>query len=98
MEYPISMSPPMAEAILAERKTETRRPLRPQPPYGTDAVLDVPGQNRWWAARIADEDTEGVTYMPVETDGQREWKCPYERGNNYGCARLGDRARRHSGR
>jgi len=75
-ERPIIFSADMVRAILAGRKTQTRRVIKPQPPIGTDAMRDVPGTNRWWAAYATTNDA-GVTYRPLGSDQQHEWRCPY---------------------
>lgn len=76
-ERPILFSGPMVRAILDGRKTQTRRVINPQPLLETDALRDVPGENRWWAAWIDSEEEFGVTYKPLGSDQQHEWACPY---------------------
>lgn len=73
---PIPFSPPMVRATLDGRKGQTRRIVRPQPPIGTDALRDVPRENRWWAA-YAEKDSFGTTYRPLGSDLQHDWRCPY---------------------
>lgn len=73
---PILFSGEMVRALLDGRKTQDRRIVRPQPPEGTDALRDIPGENRWWAA-YATHDANGVTYRPLGSDQQHSWRCPY---------------------
>lgn len=69
-ELPILMSAPMVRATLADRKTQTRRIVKPQPVHQlseldkTDPVKgwQIPGHSGIWG----DDDA---------TD--RRWKCPY---------------------
>jgi hypothetical protein len=78
---PILFSGEMVRALLDGRKTQDRRIVRPQPPEGTDALRDIPGENHWWAA-YATHDANGVTYRPLGSDQQHSWRCPYGgRGN-----------------
>jgi len=78
---PILFSAPMVRALLEGRKTQTRRVVKPQPPEGTDALRDIPGENRWWAA-YATHDANGVTYRPLGSDQQHSWRCPYGQPGN----------------
>lgn len=75
-ERPILFSAPMVRAILAGRKTQTRRIVKPQPLPETDALRDVPRENRWYAASATINDW-GVEYRPLGTDQQHDWRCPY---------------------
>lgn len=75
---PILFSGEMVRALLDGRKTQDRRIVRPQPPEGTDALRDIPGENHWWAA-YATHDANGVTYRPLGSDQQHSWRCPYGR-------------------
>lgn len=73
---PIPFSPPMVRATIDGKKSQTRRIVKPQPIAGTDALRDIPGENRWWAA-YAGKDPTGVTYRPLGSDQQHDWRCPY---------------------
>lgn len=73
---PLLFSAPMVRALLAGKKTQTRRIVKPQPPIGTGALRDIPHENRWWAA-YAEKDSVGTTYRPLGSDQQHDWRCPY---------------------
>lgn len=75
-ERPILFSASMVRAILAGTKTQTRRVIKPQPPNSADALRDIPGENRWWAA-YGERDDLGVVYRPLGSDQQHPWRCPY---------------------
>jgi hypothetical protein len=53
MTKPILFSTPMVQAILAERKTQTRRVMTPQPPYN---FCHRQGDSWFWTERDADDD------------------------------------------
>lgn len=76
-ERPILFSGPMVRAILDGRKTQTRRVMKPQPLPETEAMRDIPGENRWWAAWIDSENEFSITYKPLGSDQQEDWACPY---------------------
>lgn len=71
-EHPIIFSAPMVRAILAGKKTQTRRIIKPQPSPEADVMrrrnLD---ENLWWPVRF--ENDTGYTAV----DNTRDWKCPY---------------------
>lgn len=80
-ERPILFSGPMVREILAGRKTQTRRPVKPQPPAveavrkrsGSDYhlfVTDGTPRNAWSVAGP-------VWAVREETGGVEEWRCPY---------------------
>lgn len=65
-ERPILFSAPMVRALLDERKTQTRRILKPQPNAGTDEVLECHGDLFY-----ARSDTESRLLH------DQNWRCPY---------------------
>lgn len=73
---PIPFSPPMVRATIDGKKSQTRRIVKPQPIAGTDALRDIPGENRWWAA-YAGKDPTGVTYRPLGSDLQHKRVITY---------------------
>ena len=90
MERPIIFSRPMVQAILDGRKTQTRRIIKPRPPYkaavkalaGTDYGLMADLAVDHPAARPDYHRVIGPVWavrnvMGIEGGGQPEWKCPY---------------------
>lgn len=92
MERPIIFSGPMVQAILEGRKTQTRRPVKPQPPANTqrmypEAGADFVGQSGRWYAEYLNAGrpwTDGALYRcPYGKPGDRlwvreAWKCDSE--------------------
>lgn len=72
-EHPILFSGPMVRAILAGRKTQTRREVKPQPSY----IIDP--QCRTYEPALVDR--HGEMYPGPEVFGfyneEHGWKCPY---------------------
>lgn len=79
---PILFSTPMVEAILTERKTMTRRIVKPQPP---DEAKTLCGPKTYEPIAI-DKDGEMYPGSPVygAYDENGEWgtKCPYQPGDH----------------
>ena len=68
-EHPILFSGPMVQAILAGRKTQTRRVIKPQPQPQPDGTWE-----------IMTEDAAGKWYRPAGRFGQGPYplfECPY---------------------
>jgi len=63
-ERPILFSGPMVEAILDDRKTKTRRVVKPQPVFV--AAPNVP-------FKTADADPKGIIRCPYGQPGDRLW-------------------------
>lgn len=91
-ERPILFSGPMVRAILGDHKTQTRRPLKPQPPSREEAAsqpfnlsprvsrsISFYSMNDY--ERLPKEpgvfDVSGSVGFVADRCGQREWTCPY---------------------
>lgn len=75
-ERPILMHARSVNGILAGRKSQTRRIIKPQPHPITQAVRDVPHTVRWYSAE-SEEDEFGTSYRPLHSDQRTDWNCPF---------------------
>jgi hypothetical protein len=78
-ERPILFSAPMVRALLAGRKTQTRRVVKPQPHVqaggaGWDALRYFGSGDRWCWSR---PDGKGSFVRAIEVPGYEYLKCPY---------------------
>lgn len=75
-ERPILFSAPMVNAILAGRKTQTRRVVKPLPSWQVHSVCDPNGAADPWAVWFHYPDTDRVGHLracPYGVPGDRLW-------------------------
>jgi hypothetical protein len=70
---PILFSAPMVRALLAGTKTQTRRLVKPQPPFGCRYLIN--GANN--AALCQSLDNPAVWVPPTPSSGDHRLPCPY---------------------
>ena len=70
-ERPIIFSGPMIRAILENRKSQTRRVMKPQPTLGVD-WLEVGGDTDW-PCRVLADGTHAALHCPYGAPGDRLW-------------------------
>lgn len=71
-EHPIIFSTDMVKAILDERKTQTRRIMKPQPELIPDDVPTYYGEKYWWSSR----EFRSMVRLPDDI-GCMPSQCPY---------------------
>ena len=87
-EYPILFSTPMIQAILEERKTQTRRIVKSPkvindfPDLLKSAYKDGDGNWIFWSSNFPFDDTEDFTKKAYPTGSNQGIKCPYGRAGN----------------
>lgn len=81
-ERPILFSSPMVRAILEGRKTQTRRAVKPQPPFGCAYTINGAGSDALCYA-LANEARgpkgETIWVPPTPTSQDHRLPCPYGR-------------------
>src|SRR5690606_17220174 len=74
-EKPILFSGAMVRAILAGRKTQTRRVIRPQPPHGVGRYTEdgTPGEVDWVLLDEDGDPSDSALRCPYGEPGDRLW-------------------------
>jgi hypothetical protein len=75
-EKPILFSAPMVRAVLAGTKTQTRRVVKPQPPYECSRIV-VEHFHPTVIDRYGDEQPGREVFGATTTDGEWGLRCPY---------------------